>query len=134
MPAHYVEQLLGRWPGADAIADYDEAPDPLATGACRRTTLRPTTIEALRSRNCWPLRGCHPSADYDEAIRLQPDYPEAYYNRGNAKSKLGRLEDAIADYDEATRRRPDFPEAYKNRGAATETGTRPFGRCHCRLR
>ena len=57
---------------------------------------------------------------YDEAIRLRPDYPEAYNNRGNAKQDLGRNGDAIADYDEAIRLRPDLPEAYYNRGAAKQ--------------
>ncbi len=52
----------------------------------------------------------------DKAIRLNPDYAEAYYNRGNAKNALGRHDDAIADYDEAIRLNPDDAEAYNNRG------------------
>ncbi|WP_368013727.1 tetratricopeptide repeat protein [Laspinema palackyanum] len=40
-------------------------------------------------------------ASYNEAIRLKPDYPEAYSNRGNAQSDLGQHEDAIASYNEA---------------------------------
>ena len=54
--------------------------------------------------------------DYDEAIRLNPDLAEIYYNRGNSKSGLGRHEEAIADYDEAIRLNPDFAETYYNRG------------------
>ena len=57
-------------------------------------------------------------ADYDEAIRLKPDYAQAYYNRGNAKGRLERHEEAIADYDEAIRLKPDHAQAYYNRGAA----------------
>ena len=59
--------------------------------------------------------------DYDEAIRLDPDSPEAYTNRGAAKYKLGRHEEAIVDYDEAIRLKPGFAEAYSNRGAAKWT-------------
>ena len=55
-------------------------------------------------------------ANYDEAIRLIPDFAEAYFNRGNAKSELGLYKGAIADYDEAIRLIPDFAEAYFNRG------------------
>ena len=36
---------------------------------------------------------------FDQAIRLKPDYAEAYYNRGVAKSRLGEYEAALADYD-----------------------------------
>ena len=55
-------------------------------------------------------------ADYDEAIRLQPDHASAYYNRGNAKYALGEYEAAITDYDEAIRLQPDYVLAYNNRG------------------
>jgi tetratricopeptide (TPR) repeat protein len=39
--------------------------------------------------------------DYDEAIRLRPNYAKAFNNRGNAYRKLGQNERAIEDYDEA---------------------------------
>ena len=48
-------------------------------------------------------------AEYDEAIRLNPDSAEAYFNRGKAKR---RTPSAIADFDEAIRCNPDFAEAY----------------------
>ena len=54
---------------------------------------------------------------YDQAIRLKPDYADAYNNRGAAKYLLGRHDDALADYDEAIRLKPDYAEAYYNRGA-----------------
>ena len=55
---------------------------------------------------------------YDRAIRLKPDYAEAYSNRGVAKSDLGRHDEAIADYDEAIRLKPDYAEVYSNLGDA----------------
>ncbi len=55
---------------------------------------------------------------YNEAIRLKPDYAEAYTNRGVTKGGLGRYGDAIEDYDEAIRLKPTFVEAYYNRGDA----------------
>ena len=57
-------------------------------------------------------------ADYDIAIRLNPDYAETYYNRGVAKGKLGQYFAAIADYDTAIRLNPDYALAYLNRGVA----------------
>jgi len=57
-------------------------------------------------------------ADYNEAIRLQPDYADAYNGRGNAKFNLGDYQGAIADYNEAIRLQPDHAYAYNNRGLA----------------
>ena len=57
-------------------------------------------------------------ADYAEAIRLKPDYAEAYNNRGAVKGKSGRYTAAIADCDQAIRLKPDDANAYNNRGAA----------------
>ena len=57
-------------------------------------------------------------AAYNEAIRLKPDYAQAYNNRGNVKVLLERHEEAIADYDEAIRLKPDYAQAYYNRGNA----------------
>ena len=58
-------------------------------------------------------------AAYNKAIELSLSGPNlywAYYNRGNAKTSLGQIEEAIADYDEAIRLNPSFDEAYNNRG------------------
>ena len=55
-------------------------------------------------------------ADYDSAIRLNPDNANTYYNRGTAKGDLGQHFAAIADFDIAIRLKPDYAEAYNNRG------------------
>ena len=62
---------------------------------------------------------------YDRAIQLEPDHAKAYYNRGNAKGRLGRPEDAIADYDKAIQLKPDHAKAYYNRGNAKGRLGRP---------
>ena len=54
----------------------------------------------------------------NKAINLEPDFVEAYNNRGAAKNLLGRHQDAIVDYDIAIRLKSDFAEAYSNRGTA----------------
>jgi len=53
-----------------------------------------------------------------EAIRLKPDFAEAYYNRGVARLKEGDEWRALRDYDEAIRLKPNLAEAYNNRGIA----------------
>jgi tetratricopeptide (TPR) repeat protein len=55
---------------------------------------------------------------YGNAIRLKPDYHEAFNNRGNARQDNGDLDGAIQDYNEAIRLKPDFPGAFNNRGNA----------------
>ena len=54
-------------------------------------------------------------ASYDHAIRLKPDYAEAYSNRGNALTQLKRLDDALASHDRALALRPAYAEACNNR-------------------
>ncbi|MEH2054633.1 MAG: tetratricopeptide repeat protein [Nostoc sp.] len=55
-------------------------------------------------------------ASYDEAVKIQPDYHQAWYNRGIALGNLGRYEAAIASYEEALKIKSDFHEAWNNRG------------------
>jgi len=52
----------------------------------------------------------------NEAIKLKPDYAEAYNNRGNVYGDLGQHQQAIEDYNEAIRLKPDYAMAYNNRG------------------
>ena len=64
-------------------------------------------------------------SDYDKAIRVYPEYANAYNNRGNMKLRLGDVDGAIADYTEAIRLNPGFFEALCNRGMAWQQR----GRC-----
>ena len=54
-------------------------------------------------------------ADFTEAIRLDPKYAQAYYNRGYAYWK-GDFDKAIADFTEAIRLDPKYAKAYCSRG------------------
>jgi tetratricopeptide (TPR) repeat protein len=57
-------------------------------------------------------------ADYSEAMRLKPDYADAYYFRGIAYYGKRDNDRAIADYDQAIRLKPDHAGAYYGRGRA----------------
>jgi tetratricopeptide (TPR) repeat protein len=57
-------------------------------------------------------------ADYTEAIRLNPNYADAYYHRGNAFYKLGDKQKAVNDYNQVLKINPNYADAYYNRGVA----------------
>ena len=58
--------------------------------------------------------------DFDEALRLDPNYAYAYNNRGVAYDNLGEHRRAIQDYDQALRFDPGYAIAYNSRGNAYE--------------
>jgi tetratricopeptide (TPR) repeat protein len=59
-------------------------------------------------------------SDFEQAVRLKPDYYKARDNLGNALRSLGRASEAIAQYEEALRVYPEFAEAHNNLGIALE--------------
>jgi len=55
---------------------------------------------------------------YKQALKIKPDYAEAYYNMGNALKDKGDPEAAIDSYKQALKIKPDYAEAYNNMGVA----------------
>jgi tetratricopeptide (TPR) repeat protein len=55
-------------------------------------------------------------SDFDNAIRLRPDYCDAYNNRGAVYKKLGEYDRAIQDFNYALSLKPDDAEIYYNLG------------------
>ena len=53
---------------------------------------------------------------YNEAIKLNPQYEEAYINRGNCYRYLKNYDAAIADYSKAINLNPNEAAYYSNRG------------------
>lgn len=56
--------------------------------------------------------------DFSKAIKLKPDFAEAYHRRGNARMSgyNPNTEAAIADYSKSIELEPLNPKAYNNRG------------------
>jgi tetratricopeptide (TPR) repeat protein len=54
--------------------------------------------------------------DINKAIKLYPDFAEAYYNRANLMAISGKLPEAYDDYSRAIELEPNMGEAYYNRG------------------
>jgi len=55
---------------------------------------------------------------YDEAIRLLPNYADAYYNRGNVLFAKGRVDEAIADWEKTLQIQPNDADARTSLGNA----------------
>ncbi|MBD0389988.1 MAG: tetratricopeptide repeat protein, partial [Nostoc sp. C3-bin3] len=52
------------------------------------------------------------------ALKLQPNFADAYVGRGLANYKQGNYTQAIADYDQALKLQPKLAEAYYNKACA----------------
>ncbi|KAF5433807.1 Tetratricopeptide (TPR) repeat containing protein [Candidatus Methanophagaceae archaeon] len=55
---------------------------------------------------------------YTKALELNPEYPDAYYNRGATYYNLKDYEKAISDYNKALELNQEYVDAYNNRGLA----------------
>jgi transcription antitermination factor NusA-like protein len=126
---HYEGQLNsnglvieGRW-WIDADPAY-ATPRTEGLFTLRRVEDRETVTEAQASAQRTLGEGVNADdldtaiAKFTEAIRLQPDFAEAYLHRGDAYENKDDLDHAIADYGEAIRLKPDLAEAYHGRGSA----------------
>ena len=65
-------------------------------------------------------------ASYNMAIKHNPTYSMAYYNRGSVLDDLNRLEEAIASYDMAIKHNPTDSSAYNNKGFSLYKLASPF--------
>jgi len=57
-------------------------------------------------------------AEFEEAIRLDPDHADAHVNLGTAYHQQGKFEEAIAELQVAVELEPDDATAYRNLGTA----------------
>ena len=54
--------------------------------------------------------------DFDQAIRLDPEFTLAYYSRGRAYYFKDNIDHAIQDFDQVIRLDPGYVDVYKDRG------------------
>jgi len=55
---------------------------------------------------------------YKQALKIKPDYADAYYNMGIVLRAKGDLDAAIDSYKQALKIKPDYADAYYNMGYA----------------
>ena len=59
--------------------------------------------------------------EYNQALRLHPNFAEVYYKRGISRHKLGDLKGAILDYNKAISLNSNYPGIYNHRGFTRHT-------------
>ena len=55
-------------------------------------------------------------SDNNKAIEINPQYANAYSNRGIVYAKIGKYDNAIADFNKVIELKPKYAEVYANRG------------------
>jgi tetratricopeptide (TPR) repeat protein len=97
----------------------EAGPSPSPTATPPRTAAENASFAAA-SRRGWDAaneRRYHDAiTEYSEAIRLKPDDPAVYNNRGAVYQILKQYQQAIADYSKAIGLKPDSAGAYNDRG------------------
>ena len=114
-----VELFFARAIEFAVIKDYASAVDD-----CTRAVVmadRDMEVVICFCRACWRERMSEPDyeltlRDYDQVLRLQPDFTFALYNKANILCAQHEYKDAINYYTQAISIDNDFAEAYFNRG------------------
>ena len=111
-----------------SVQDWDKEIAGCSAVLSRSRTTNGDRAFALNNRGfAYDVKGDHDRAiaDYNEAIRLKPDYAAVFNNRGFVYDKMGDHDRAIADYNEAIRLKPDLANAFNNRGRHLRGQRRP---------
>ena len=131
VPVEYFDEAMERLRTKFLNVPLDTVLHPASVSAVRAAKVEqaaagaaPTVTEKDLTAQEWFERGFNASDPngqvrfYSEAIRLKPDYADAFVKRGNAYFTAGDIEGALKDYGEAIRLKPDCAAAFYNRGVA----------------
>jgi len=61
---------------------------------------------------------------YEQAIDIEPNFPEACYGKGAALGMLDRREEALEAFDEAIEQKADYQEAWLTKGMTLVFGVK----------
>jgi tetratricopeptide (TPR) repeat protein len=100
---------------------YQDAETLLTEALESGVLLVPTQISALGNRGIarWRQGNLHAAIDdFNAALRLSPEEPMIYNNRGNVLLELRQYQEATKDFSQAIALLPNYGQAYSNRGNA----------------
>jgi Ca-activated chloride channel family protein len=118
------------WLTVVALAVLTLPPDPASASGWQDWWARPDQqgVQALQAGDgkkaaelfqdpAWKGSAHYQAGDYEKALEnfSQSDTADALYNRGNALTHLGRLQEANAAYDQALKKDPNNADARKNK-------------------
>ncbi len=124
-------RLQGRAAGAGVVAlgillaslTWSQSRQYVDAETLYRTTIRRNPSCWLAYNNLGVLKFLGPGADpreamadIEEALRLNPDFADAYNNKGYRLRQMGRFEEAMRQDEQALRLVPNFAVAHNNLG------------------
>ena len=115
-PEPQVSELLSQADRLRQAGQYQKAIDLYDQAIARKPS-----AEAYWGR-CYSLNSIQQPAEAlascNQALALNPNYPEALWSKGNALDQQQRPADALKLYEQVTALKPDFTEAWNNQGVA----------------
>jgi tetratricopeptide (TPR) repeat protein len=121
----YFLQVFGCWPDLGRCFDRRATNSQIIVGCTAEIQLGHFLVNDLalvfnnRGFAYYNLRRYDRAIqDYDQAVKLNPNYADAFNNRGDAYSDEGQSDRAIQDYDQAIKLNPNYSVAIKNRAIA----------------
>ena len=67
--------------------------------------------------------------DFEQVVKLAPEYKKGYLNRGTTKKHLTDYEGALADYAQVLQIDSNYADAYYNRGLVYDILSNPAAAC-----
>jgi tetratricopeptide (TPR) repeat protein len=59
-------------------------------------------------------------SEFEQALRIRPDYVQAHANMGIVLAQAGRIQEAISEFEQALRLQPNYVQAHVNMGIILE--------------